>query len=223
MNVKDVRDRILEGVFLNVSQCGFKINKRDKHFERSYNGFHQIFDLLFQKSKDGIYIEPVLQIKSKEIEDIYHKVSKKEPKYHSGTVTLGNNLLNIIDYYENGKEVDSDPKQRYVLEEDQGIPILIKVISNNFEKYGLSYFNQNSSIERVDELLNRSPHEISIHNWLYPMRACIAIIAAKLNNNPQFEELLNIYEQGLGDAVEPYKTDFEALKGIVMRIRFNEK
>ncbi len=57
-----------------------------------------------------------------------------------------------------------------------------------------------------------------VHNEMYPLRANIAIIAAKLNNNPQYDELVKTYEKELVDAEENYKIEFykiiEVLKNI---------
>ena len=56
---------------------------------------------------------------------------------------------------------------------------------------------------------------MSIHNYIYPLRANIGIIAAKLNNNPNFNDLIKIYEKELDEAEENYKNEFFKLISIL--------
>ena len=212
MHINEVKRKLLEGVGEIISPYGFKFNLKDKSFRKETdNGFIQIFDLIFTKKTDGIYVEPTLRLKSHRIEEIYHKVAKKNSKYFEGTKTLGNNLFKIEKYLIEDINADPDEKQQYLVEENNDIDVLIKVISEKFITYRLKYFEKSSSISSIDLLLNNNPRDISIHNWLYPMRACLGIIAAKLNNNPIYYELKQIYSEEMQEAVSPYKEEFEEL------------
>jgi hypothetical protein len=99
----------------------------------------------------------------------------------------------------------------WLIEDKSDVKKLIEVIPHYLKETILPYFEQNSSIESVDKLLNKYPREISIHNSLYPLRANLAIIAARLNNNPKYNDLLNIYQEELEEADITYKEDFEKL------------
>lgn len=211
MKIKDVYPLLLQGINQKISMYGFVMKKNDKTFRRKSNDFIQIFDLLLTKTSEGIYVEPIVRIKSVKIEEIYHSVSKKESIYFDGTSSIGSNIFKIIRYYEEGIEKDYDEQQYYLIEKDKDVDVLINVISEKFIFYGIKYIEENSSIDRIDNLLNKNPREISIHNWLFPLRACIAIIAAKLNNNPKFEELIKIYEEELIETVYPYNIEFKEL------------
>lgn len=213
--IKNVSGSLLEGINKNISVYGFRFNKSKKIFERSHSNFIHIIDFIFLKNEAGIYIEPIIKIKSLDIENIYHKVTKKESKYYDGTVTLGNSIFKIIEFIDNNIEIDTDKHQYYLVEEEKDINILIKVISEKIVNFGLLYFEQNSTIDRVDFLLNKHPQEISIHNWLYPMRACIGLIAAKLNANPNYNVLASIYKIEMQDAADPYKDEFLSLLEIL--------
>ena len=210
-NLRSATNILLTGIEEKISKYGFLYKKKDKSFKREIDGFTQIFDLIFTKKREGIYVEPTIRLKSKAIENIYHLVSKKDPKYFEGTKVLGNNLFKIIKYYKEGLEVDTNEKQSYLIEEVNDIKILINVISENFIDFGIKYFDENSSVSRIDYLLNNNPRDISVHNWFYPVRACVAIIAAKLNNNERFTELKNIYKEEMNDSVAPYKDEFNYL------------
>ncbi|UGU18150.1 hypothetical protein LS482_09745 [Sinomicrobium kalidii] len=209
MKVADISKQIIEGIAPVFIEEGFKVNKRAREFVREYNGCTQIFDLLFYKKGDTIEIEPIIRIKIKHIEDIYHHISIDHNDIFS---TLGNNLYKVVKHYDDNIDIDFDGKSKMLVEDDKDVKKLIEVIPIYFKREGLRYFNENSSVARADELLNKYPREISIHNWLYPMRACLAIIAAKLNDNPKYNELVKIYEEELEDALDSYKQDFANLK-----------
>jgi hypothetical protein len=213
MLIKDVSKKIINGIKEPISELGFNLNKSKREFKRKKGDCEQIFQLLFYKEGGSILIRPVVRIKIKSIEDVYHKVSKKKAEYNDATTTLGNNLGEIIKYYETGRDNLSEyMNMRYLIEDKKDIEILKKVIPERFHDYALPYFDSNCSIKSVDQLLNTTPREMSIHNGLYPIRACIGLIAARLNNNPDFNEIVKIYEEELADANPDNKAEFEELK-----------
>lgn len=64
-----------------------------------------------------------------------------------------------------------------------------------FKEFSLSFFLNNNSIARADELLNKHPKEECVYMNNDNYRIVKGIIAAKLNNNPYVEELISIYEK----------------------------
>jgi hypothetical protein len=154
-----------------------------------------------------------IHIKIKAIEDIYHQATEKEAKYYTSTQTLGNNLFAIIDYFDNGDGTGSKSiNKRHLMENEEDINTIVKVFPRSIEEYVLPYFESNSNIDQVDKLLNENPQELSVHYYLYPLRACIGIIAAKLTHNPRYNEVLKIYEVQLQEANTIFKKEFEKLK-----------
>ena len=79
-------------------------------------------------------------------------------------------------------------------------------------EYALSYYARYSSLEKIDYLLNKNPSELSIHCWLYPVRASLVLIAAKLTDNTRYSVLENIYTEELEEAAELYKSSFIQIK-----------
>ncbi len=209
MKINEVSKQIIAGIAPIFTKHGFNVDFKEREFNRERNGCIQIFDLLFYKKGDIIEIKPEIRIKIKHIEDIYHHISIDHNDIYS---SLGNDLFSIVDYYDNGREIGGSSGTKWIVRDKNSIKKLIKVIPKYFKREILRYFEENSSVARADELLNKYPREISIHNWLYPMRACLAIIAAKLNNNHRYDELVSIYEEELEEALESYKQDFINLK-----------
>jgi hypothetical protein len=213
MLIKNITKSIIDGIGKTLSDYGFDYSKRNKKFIKSKGNVQQIFELLFYKENAiSILVEPWVKIKIKPIEDIYHMVSSKDAKYNDSAITLGNNMGEIIQYYEKGNEKRSEfANMRYLIEDDQDVKVLIKVIPKGFIEFVLPYFDSNSSIIEVDRLLNETPRELSIHHPLYPTRACIGLIAAKLVSNPNYKELVTIYEEETREANPFYREEFERL------------
>lgn len=211
MKIKEVSGALLGSISESIAQHGFRLDKRKNEFKRVVGDSLQIFDLVYIKEDDLVKIKPEIRIKIKPIEDIYRSISTRGDIYR----TLGNDLFEILRYMDKREETGRGDQYYWMIKEDKDIEKLIKIIPEYFEETILSYFNENSTVARVDLLLNKYPREISVHNWLYPLRAILAIIAAKLNRNPQFYELVRIYEEELVEAEESYKKEFSKAKLIL--------
>jgi hypothetical protein len=218
MIVKEASNKIFQMIKDEISKYRFRLNKTKMEFKRVENNCEQIFQLIFYKQDDAVFIRPLVRIKVKAIEDTYHKISKKHEQFNEDTTTLGGNLGEIMKYYETGTDsLSENMNTRYLIENEGDVEDLIKAIPERFKNYVLPYFKSNSSVKSVDELLNTEPSEMSIHNHLYPIRACIGIIAAKLNNNPDFDEIVQTYEENLTNANPDNKYEFLELKKILSK------
>jgi hypothetical protein len=214
---KDAIKLLQRGVAGKLNDFGFKAQSdaSSYSFRREVAGATQIFYLLYSKEPGAVKVEPVIAIKVHDIENIYHKVAVKSPEYFDSTSCLRNNLFKIGNYLTTNSMIDTDEKKSFLIEEENDITILSKVIPERFEEMALPYFNANSSVKRVDELLNSHVRELSVHKGIYPLRASIGIIAAKLNNNPEYQNLVEIYESKLQDAAKDYKQEFMQLKELL--------
>ena len=199
----------MNGIETDFENHGFKLNRNKREFKRVVGDAVQRFRLLFYKEGGQLSVKPEVGIEIRPIEDIYKKVSSiKGRPYH----TIGNHLFEILRYLDLGEETGKGTVQDWAILNKESIDKLIQVIPKYLEETIIPYFDENSSLSRVDEILNKYPRELSIHNYIYPLRANIAVIAAKLNKNPKYEELLSIYEGELEEAEETYKTEFYKIK-----------
>lgn len=215
MTTKELSERISKGVSSFFQEHGFVFRKKDDEFVRKIDQGEQILRLFYYKKNNHLTVKPEIIIKIYEIESIYKSVA--EIKYRP-YLTLGNNFLEIRDY--DGDEINykKKPTKEWLIENDEDVEHLIKIIPEYLEEDILPYFDNNSSVARVDELLNKYPQKMCVHNYIYPLRANIAIIAAKLNENPQYNELVEIYEKELLDAEENYKKEFYKIVDVLKSI-----
>ncbi len=216
LNISQVAKELIAHLEPHIVQHSFVLNKNTRCFTRTMDGIVQKFELRLFKDADVVLVEPVVRIKLAQIENIYHHTCTKDAKYFEATTTLGNSLGKIIRYYDDNLAIDPPENYKYVVKNIEGaVDILAKALCVYFDEYALRYFDENSSVERADDLLNAAPTTISIHNWLYPVRASLALIAAKLTENSKYLELENIYTTKMQEAVEPYRTDFESIKKLL--------
>jgi len=211
MKIKEVSKIIMDSIFLDIEAHGFKLNRKTIEFRRKIEGAIQIFELVFYKEGNYVKIKPEIRIKIKAIEDVYQKASNRGDIYR----TLGNDLFEILRNTDHGEETGKGEQYYWIIKDDESLSKLIRIIPEYFKETILPYFENNSTVSKADELLNKYPRELSIHNWLYPLRANLAIIAAKLNDNPQYSELVKIYEEELQEAEDSFKKEFEKLKKIL--------
>jgi hypothetical protein len=107
---------------------------------------------------------------------------------------------------------------KYVIENENDLETLGKVIPIRFKQYILPYFDENSSVERADKLLNEDARNLSPHNWVYPYKAMMGMIAAKLTKNPKYDELVSIYREELAEANPVNKEEFEKLTALLEKM-----
>lgn len=216
MKITEVKEQIVEGISKSFQKHDFKYKKQSEDFIRQINNTSQIFRLNFYRENNGtITIKPEIIIHINDIETIYKSIAYIKDRPY---LTLGNYFSEIRDYDGNALNYKKKPIKYWLIEDGEDIEHLIKIIPEYLVEDILPYFESNSSIKRVDELLNEFPEKMCVHNYIYPLRANIAIIAAKLNKNPQYDELIETYEKELVDAEENYKKEFYEIIDVLKNI-----
>ncbi|GGB17592.1 hypothetical protein [Puia dinghuensis] len=211
MKLNDVTKSLIAGMTDSLQGVGFQLDVEDKSFQRVIPGGKQIFYLIVNQRKPQIIVEPWWGIRLDKIVDIYHHITLKKEEFFPDTYVFENNLGGLIYYMDKG----SDPavkSMKFVIESPADVDTLVKVIPIRFKQYVLPYFNENSSVERADALLNEHPRDLSPHNWIYPLKATMGLIAARLVKNPDYYQLRSIYEEELAEANPTNKEEFEKLK-----------
>lgn len=167
MNIKDFSDELLSRIYDNFRECNFILNKGQSEFKRNVNDCTQIVDLFFHKRGNIITIQPEIRIKEHQIEKIYRAVSQIKDRPY---LTLGNHLFEIVKYIDHGIEIDDSEEEirDWLVEDEDDISKLVEIIPKYLKETILPYFDQNTSVPKVDELLNKYPRQISIHNVVYP-------------------------------------------------------
>lgn len=214
MLIQDLKKRVQLILSDYLKDFGFNLNKGKTEFKRIISLTENVIGLTFFKEEDGcILLEITVGINIIPIEKIYKEICLNDFKYSIINYTIGNNIFEIIDFFENGESKGGKSvNKKYLISNKEDLLKLEEVLIKRISQFAFKYFENYSTIEHVDRLLNDSPKELSIHSYIYPIRACKAIIAARLNNNPMLLTLINIYEEELKDANPINKKQFDTLK-----------
>jgi hypothetical protein len=125
----------------------------------------------------------------------------------------------LIDYADNGNELTRADRKRYIVEKEEDAETVVDQALKDIRGYLLPYVKENSaSIERIDQLLNHNPGKRTVHNFTYPGKAMMGLIAAKLTHNPNYDQLVSIYDVKLVEAEEGTKREYEKLKELLSKM-----
>lgn len=133
---------------------------------------------------------------------------EKDRRGHGGTLSIVDSNPN----YMNGRI--SVP---YEIKKEEDVLIMLKKIEPFIYEKAFPFFEQYKTIADLDNLLNHDPYEeIKMCSPIITIRAPKAISAAWLNNNPEYEKLVQIYrklQEGL-----PFNHEFEQVVAYLERM-----
>lgn len=216
MKLAEVREILIGRLEKDLKEDLFFWSKNKLYFIKKDQSKTQIIDFLFAGKGTSIQVEPTIRVKINEIEEFYKPYFTRDFQYFESVQTIGNSLFKIKKFYSQGLTIDPDEVSYYLLENDNDIINTTNGLLTLVREYGYRYFNDTSNSSKVDKLLNENLREISIHYWLYPMRAIMGIIAAHKANNPKLKEYIETYRAELNDAEEFYKNEFEQVANKIL-------
>jgi len=208
VTVSVVSGRLLADLSRILEPLGFKTNRSRRTFTRRVDNFdQQIQAILNNYPGGGVTVEIRISIHSNEVKEIYRRIQLASRPYH----VLSTDLPRIVRYYDQGSSIPSE-QSWYLAHSDISLTTLLNALGTYIRDYALRYFHENSSIGRMDALLNERPRDLTIHNWLFPVRAQMGLITAKLSKRQDYPALVATYSEQMTGAVEPYKSEFELIK-----------
>lgn len=195
-----------------MNALGFRLNRKEDTFERNRPQGQQILSFIITQAGLNVNVEPWWGIRIDSIIEIYHKITEKDQDAFEWTQVFENNLAKLIDYIDNNNETPRTDSPKYLVKSMDEVESLIRTLPVLVEKYVLPYFDANSTVERANILLNSNLRKQVVHNWIYPFRAMMGLIAAKLAHNPDYGQILSVYQEELAEASDSAKNEFEKLK-----------
>jgi hypothetical protein len=83
---------------------------------------------------------------------------------------------------------------RYKIKTQEDIIEWGKIVRTFYEEYAVPFFEKYNTVDAIDKLLNENPSERVVILDDLGWRIIKGLIAAKLNNNPKYNELRNYYK-----------------------------
>lgn len=89
---------------------------------------------------------------------------------------------------------------RYQIKTQEDIEEWGKIARKFYTEYAVPFFEKYNSVAAIDKLLNENPTEKVIYCYDMGWRIIKGLIAAKLNNNPKYNELRDYYFRFIDNA-----------------------
>lgn len=218
MNFKKIKKQIFDGVADAVMSEGFLYNKENETFEKNIPGGFVYFYFLYADYKNEFWFDLWWGVTIDQVADIYNRVTEKDLEFQRLTLVLSNHLGALADYADNGNESTRADRKQYIVSKDEDAATVVGQALEDIRRYLLPYFAQNTTIERLDQIINHKPADITVHNFSYPTKAKMGLIAAKLNHNPDYNQLISIYDKELIRAEAGSKREYEKLKELLSKM-----
>jgi hypothetical protein len=201
MSKQKNKTRLLELLGLHLKPYGFALNKNRAEFtKREKSGWNK-FQLIFLNRSAGWEIDPGMLIRQNVVEDIYHKASSYEPKYHKTTPTVGITVEKIID---DGRQ------HRCYLNSSEDIEECLNYIAGIFADVVLPFFVKYSTMEALDKAVNVKSGKSIFSGLKY--EGSVGLILARLSKNPEYFFFLDKYRRYYIDLNDGYYLpDYERL------------
>jgi hypothetical protein len=182
MNKQEIKNTFQASVSDELLKYGFKLNKQDSIFTRKTPYGWDKFQLDFLNRGNGWDVDFGMLIRLNEVENIYHKGSYFDKKYHVTTPTIGINI---------GTYLNDEENNRMFLDEDSDLNEFYTLTVRLFKEVALPFFEKYNSIKNLDKAINVEEGESIFSGLKY--EGNLGIILAKLTNNPKFDFFENKY------------------------------
>jgi hypothetical protein len=188
MTLQKIKSELFESLEVYFAENDFRLIKTKNRFENTSGSFRFIYKLLFHARKKEIALELYVLVEHIETERIY-----KDATGHIIFETIGNEIGKLI---RNPDGIMRDHhSQDLIIRKLSDVKGKVHLIKKYFEEIALPYYSKNGNLNRIDEILNNNPQEISVHANAQYFRCPKGLIVAKLNHRPNYKELEKIYDK----------------------------
>lgn len=180
----------------------------------------QIIYMSFYNYKTQYGIEVFTKIHIKNIADFFR--NEVNSQYDENIGILSPELGGLIAHKDTGTNLGgSRNKKVYYIENDSEIKKLSVLLSEQIQKYVFPYFDENSSLEKMEKLLNANIEEVSLHHFFSVTKACFGIIIARILDRPNLQELIKQYRDDLRPAKQEFLNEYEKVVSLVSQPSFS--
>ncbi|MEO1050810.1 MAG: hypothetical protein AAFX87_09290, partial [Bacteroidota bacterium] len=198
---KDVKNQVFKLLTPFFKELGFKAYKgKDEFLKETDFGFHQVLFMLSDYEPE-FRINFTLGIRLDEVENIATKFLQMTEEGKLKTCT---SMVNFGDLKgENGLE--------YKVFSEQDVEQSIELFKKFIRQEGLNYFDQYNDISKLDEAINADPNKPTIHKGPEFIRPIYSLTLARLNQNPDYENLVEAYKENFEGVIPRYLEQYNKL------------
>ena len=197
------RSELIKTLEPRMAARGFRLVKSQESFRKKQVGIKWTYRLQFLNYVD-YKVEPAMSIRIDEVEKVFHRTSGFGK--NSTAPTIGKALWSFV----------KDHKQFvYDLGHIDQAPQIASWIESAFDTVAAPWFGKYSTVAAIDSLLNAdpdNPHGDSVYFILSYAQYAHGLIAARLNQRLDYDDLAVTYSKALKRIDEGFYSDrFEAL------------
>jgi hypothetical protein len=222
MKLNEVAKKLIDNLKPELCNFGFEPSYKNQGFTKVTKDNVFLYQFLIynrnivNSNEKGFLVEPYLWVIVKPIEAIYKKITlNSELKSLTDYKTIGNSVAEII-ANPNDIYTTRNHSLNLLIFSESDICKIAKILLYKFENNAIPYFLLNSSVKAIDVIVNSNPNEYKVHMQNDNYRVIKGVIAAKLNKNPDFENIVKVYEKQIIDRdMYNAKDEWERLKEIL--------
>lgn len=190
MNATQARKHLVSSLNPLCGASRFSFQRTREAFVRKMDGGTHLFHIRVLTIGNSARVEPSISIRFDDVEKMFHEAFGTPPKLRANTSTLWTEAWMLL-----GKRDD----YVYDVHSEKQIDTVASSLASIFDPIALNYFSENSSLERVHELLNSNPTERSIFCLSEIHRCSYGLIVAARLGKPELYDLVMVYRDKMKD------------------------
>ncbi|MDF7818793.1 hypothetical protein P1X15_14350 [Runella sp. MFBS21] len=185
MSIKTTEAKLYYTLYDFFEAEGFQLLMQKKQFRKSTTtGFTNI---IFSVSEydDEAWVEVHIGCRNHQIEQMAQQFIPSLPidfREDANTLIISTGRYNDVKYF------------RYKIQNDDDLKNTCDAIMDFMNLSGWTFFKSVTKVADIDRILNSQPHKPSKYLYNQEDRCFKGLIAAKLNHNPHFDRLIEIYQ-----------------------------
>ena len=215
MTQKEVLRTVFNSISDDLRMFGFGPSFKYQGFIRKTESAIFFYQLLIynrtslRTGEKGFLVEPYIWIHIKAIEKYYREITTNTIiKEDIDFVTMGNSIAGLL-ANSDGLYKNRNRSLDLLIFSEKDILYVAEQLIARFKETALPYCLNNSNIASVDKFANTDPNEYKVHLSNDNYRIIKGLIAAKLNNNPRLQDLIDVYDRQLIERDMPDETKEE--------------
>ncbi len=189
ISMDECKHRISEGLS-DILAAGFKFRKGDFEFIRRRGPCIDIFRINIHKMTQWHKITPSVFIGCPKINKLFNRILQRSVAVNGST--FGFSVRNRSGH----------ARGSYGVEKDSDFASVCQAVLADFQEIALPWFDRITDLASVDMAMNEA-NESGQYKPESVSDACLGLIAARLNENPAFDDIAEAYYQFCAKAQNP--------------------
>lgn len=187
LSIRDIEFELYKNLNAFFQRENFELKKSLKQYRRTTDFGFQNFIFSVSKSGNEFYLEVNFGVRIELVEQIAQQFLDTLPAFQQET----NTLIISIGKFNNNKYF------RYKIANKEDLELTSKQVCQFASEQGLEFLSKYQSLDSVDKLFNKTPRKPCKYLYNQNHRYFKGLVASKINHNPKFMTISEIYYEQL--------------------------